>query len=96
MERLILYYICAINLITFLLYGIDKIKSRRGAWRIPEAKLLLLAAIGGSVGAIIGMHLFHHKTLHKKFTLGIPAILVGQLALLALLIYWNARYLGLI
>ena len=46
MERLILYYICAINLITFLLYGIDKIKSKRGAWRIPEAKLLLLAAIG--------------------------------------------------
>ena len=81
MERLILYYICAINLITFLLYGIDKIKSKRGAWRIPEAKLLLLAAIGGSVGAIIGMHLFRHKTLHKKFKYGLPLILLIQVVL---------------
>lgn len=82
MELLILYYICAINLITFLLYGIDKIKSKRGAWRIPEAKLLLLAAIGGSVGAIIGMHLFRHKTLHKKFKYGLPLILLIQVVLL--------------
>ena len=81
MERLILYYIGAINLITFLLYGIDKIKSKRGAWRIPEAKLLLLAAIGGSVGAIIGMHLFRHKTLHKKFKYGLPLILLIQVVL---------------
>ena len=82
MERLFLCYIGAINLITFLLYGIDKIKSKRGAWRIPEAKLLLLAAIGGSVGAIIGMHLFHHKTLHKKFKYGLPLILLIQVVLL--------------
>ena len=59
----------------------DKLKAKRGAWRIPEATLMGIAAIGGSVGALAGMYLFRHKTKHIKFTLGIPVILIGQIAL---------------
>lgn len=74
--------ILAINLLTFLLYGIDKWKAKRSRWRIPESVLLGLAAIGGSVGAWLGMHVWHHKTQHKKFRYGVPAILVAQVVLL--------------
>jgi len=74
--------ILAINLLTFLLYGIDKWKAKRSRWRIPESVLLGLAAIGGSVGAWLGMHVWHHKTQHKKFRYGVPAILVAQIVLL--------------
>lgn len=59
----------------------DKLKARRGAWRIPESTLMGVAAIGGSVGALIGMYRFRHKTRHVKFTLGIPLILIAQIAL---------------
>lgn len=74
--------ILAINLLTFLLYGIDKWKAKRSRWRIPESVLLGLAAIGGSVGAWLGMRVWHHKTQHKKFRYGVPAILVAQVVLL--------------
>ena len=59
----------------------DKLKAKRGAWRIPEATLLGVAAIGGSIGALAGMYTFRHKTRHIKFTLGIPLILIAQIAL---------------
>ena len=75
-------YLLGINIITFVAYGIDKWKSRHAKWRTPEATLLGLAAIGGSIGAWLGMKLWHHKTLHKKFKYGIPLIIIVQIALL--------------
>lgn len=70
------YYIIAINAITFLVYGIDKYKAKRGKWRVPESTLLWLALIGGSIGAYLGMRMWHHKTMHSKFKYGIPVIIV--------------------
>ena len=83
METWILYYLAIINAITFIVYGIDKLKAKNGKWRIPEATLLLLAIIGGSIGAWCGMTVCHHKTQHKKFKYGIPLILAIQTVLLA-------------
>ena len=77
----ILYYLIAINVITFLIYGIDKFKAKKGKWRIPESSLLLLAIIGGSIGAWFGIKVWHHKTLHKKFKYGIPLIVIAQIAI---------------
>ena len=88
MTGLILYYLIAVNVLTFIVYDFDKRKARRKRWRIPEATLLGLAVIGGSVGAWIAMHIFHHKTLHNKFRYGIPVIFLLQTALaLYLLLY---------
>ena len=79
--RVLFYYLLGINLLTFLIYGIDKWKARRDKWRVPEATLLMLAALGGSVGALLGMSVFHHKTKHKKFLTGVPLILLAQVIL---------------
>lgn len=76
-----LIYLAVINVVTFFMYGIDKWKAKRSKWRISEAALLLMAVIGGSIGAWLGMRVWHHKTLHKKFRYGIPLILIVQLAL---------------
>ena len=81
MAKYIIYLLLAINAITFILYGIDKLKAKKGKWRIPEATLLLLAVVGGSIGAWLGMKVWHHKTLHKKFRYGVPLILIAQIAL---------------
>ena len=78
-------YLIAVNICTFLVYGIDKQKARSGRWRIPESRLLLLAAVGGSLGAWMGMYVFHHKTRKVKFYLGIPLILVIQCTLIFIL-----------
>lgn len=77
-----LIYLAGINVITFFVYGIDKWKARRDRRRISEATLLGLAVMGGSIGAWLGMKVWHHKTLHKKFKYGIPLILLIQLAAL--------------
>ena len=74
-------YLLAINIATFFLYGIDKYKAKKNQWRISEATLLTMAAIGGSIGALAGMRLWHHKTMHKKFKYGIPLIIIMQVAL---------------
>ena len=84
MTNVLLYYLIVINVVTFLVYGIDKWKAKQSKWRIPEATLLLLAIIGGSVGAWLGMKTWHHKTMHKKFKYGLPLILLAQIALIAL------------
>ena len=76
-------YIVVINLVSFMMFGIDKYKARRGQWRISEATLLAVAAIGGSIGAWMGMKVWHHKTLHSKFRYGVPIILLVHIALMA-------------
>ncbi len=81
-EQLILICLVAINVVTFFMYGIDKWKAKRSKWRISEATLLGLAVIGGSIGAWLGMRVWHHKTMHKKFLFGIPLIIVAQVAMI--------------
>ena len=81
MNVLLLHYLIAINTITFLIFGLDKLKAKKGKWRIPEMTLILLAIAGGSIGAWLGVKVWHHKTMHKKFKYGIPLILILQIAL---------------
>ena len=78
--KYILAYLLIVNAVAFLLMLIDKIKAKKNRWRIKESTLMLWAAIGGSIGALAGMYTFRHKTLHRKFTIGIPAILILQVA----------------
>ena len=85
--RDLIIYLIGINVVTFFIYGIDKWKARRGKWRIPEDTLIWLAIAGGSIGALQGMYLFRHKTQHKKFTLGIPAIILVQ----AVIVYFSLK-----
>ena len=86
--KYLLIYLLIVNAIAFLLMLIDKQKARKKKWRIPETTLMGFAALGGSIGALMGMYTFRHKTLHKKFTLGIPAILIFQIAAAAGVVYW--------
>jgi uncharacterized membrane protein YsdA (DUF1294 family) len=79
--RAFFIYLIVINILTFLVFGIDKWKARRGKWRIPEGTLIWMSIIGGSIGALMGMYLFRHKTQKRKFNLGIPAILLAQVVL---------------
>ena len=78
--KVLYIYLIVINAAAFLLMLIDKVKAKKNRWRIPEATLFLVAAIGGSIGGLAGMYTFRHKTKHLKFTLGIPAILIAQIA----------------
>ena len=87
LQKIIVIYLIVINVVTFFIYGVDKWKAMRSKWRISEAMLLGLAVIGGSIGAWLGMKVWHHKTMHKKFKYGIPLILIVQITLLAL--YWH-------
>lgn len=84
-------WLALINLFTFLFFGLDKWKARHpGMRRIPERNLFLSALLGGSLGALLGMKVFHHKTLHRAFCIGIPAILAAQIVLAAgIAVYWN-------
>lgn len=81
MREVLLVYLLIINIFTFFLYGADKYKARRGEWRIKEAVLLGLAAIGGSPAAWIAMYMFHHKTKKPKFYIGVPTLLVVHVLL---------------
>jgi uncharacterized membrane protein YsdA (DUF1294 family) len=95
MANALLYYLIIINVVTFLVYGIDKWKAKQGSscrasdhrssGRISEASLLILAVIGGSIGALLGMKVWHHKTMHKKFKYGLPLILIIQIILIGYL-----------
>ena len=86
MTKLILLYLLIVNALGFLLMLVDKRKAQKNLWRIPESTLFLIAAIGGSIGSIVGMYNFRHKTKHWQFVIGMPAILILQLALVYLLL----------
>lgn len=76
-----------INIIGFLIMGIDKLKARKRGFRVPEATLFLIALIGGAAGSLLGMYVFRHKTLHRKFTIGIPVILLLQIIIILFLMF---------
>ena len=82
---ILILYLVIINALGFLLMLIDKYKARKNLWRIPEASLITFAIIGGSIGSLIGMRLFRHKTKHPKFAIGIPIILALQIFLIVIL-----------
>ena len=87
MEKILIIYFIIINLITFAVFGIDKLKAIKDKWRIPEKVLFLLSVIGGSIGATLGMYIFRHKTKKIAFKFGIPAILTVQIAI----VYFTMR-----
>lgn len=80
-------YILLLNLVTFVVYGIDKYKSKKGKWRISELTLLTLALLGGSIGAWLAMKTFRHKTMHKKFYIGVPMIITLQIGFAVWMMY---------
>lgn len=79
--RDILFLLIAVNLVSFALYGLDKLKAKKGLWRIRESTLLIVAALGGSVGALLGMEVFRHKTKHWQFKILVPVFLAAHVAL---------------
>ena len=85
--HIVLIYLVIINVVTFFMYGIDKVKAKKSKWRIRETTLLSLAVLGGSIGAWLGMKVWHHKTQHKKFKFGVPAIIIIQLAIFVYYLY---------
>lgn len=85
--ELFIYYLLAINILTFVMYGMDKLRAKRGWWRTPESTLLLLAFIGGSIGAWLGMIVWRHKTRHWKFRIGVPLILIIHISLILLILH---------
>ena len=89
LHRYLIYYRLVINAATFIIYGIDKDKAKKAKWRISEATLLTMAAVGGSIGAWLGMKAWHHKTQHRKFKYGVPIILLIQIALM---IYFHLNH----
>ena len=89
---MLIYYFLAVNVLTFVVYGVDKWKARSGRWRVPEATLLGLAAVGGSVGAWLAMQLFRHKTQKKKFRYGVPVLFVLQVAAVVFLVNMLIRH----
>ena len=89
--RLLAGYLLLVNLAGFLIMGLDKRRARRGQWRISEKALFLPAVLGGSLGSIAGMRTFRHKTKHWYFRYGLPALLIGQLALAAFLAWYFSK-----
>ena len=86
-QSLVIIYLLTINVATFFTYGIDKLKAKKNMWRISEPSLLLLAVLGGSIGALLGMKIWRHKTMHKKFKYGIPAIILIQVLIISLILF---------
>ena len=83
--KILLVYLLIVNALGFILMLVDKIKAKKNLWRIPEATLFLMAAIGGSIGSILGMYTFRHKTKHVSFLLGMPLILAVQIVIVILI-----------
>ncbi len=86
-------YLVLINALGLVLMCADKQKAKRGKWRIPEATLMAVAALGGSLGSLVGMRLFHHKTKHPKFYLGVPLLLALHIAIAAACLLWARGFL---
>lgn len=86
--HVVLAYFITVNVLGLVLFGIDKWKAKHDKWRISEATLLSVTVIGGSIGAWVGMKVWHHKTMHKKFKYGIPLVMVLQFVLLLFTLYW--------
>ena len=84
--NLLILYLLIVNAVAFILMLVDKVKAKKNLWRIPEATLFFVAAIGGSIGSMLGMYTFRHKTKHIKFIVGMPLILAVQI-IIAILIY---------
>ena len=91
MNKLLIAYLLLINALGFGLMLLDKWKAKKNRWRIRESTLMLVAALGGSVGSLLGMYTVRHKTKHLKFTLGIPLILVAQGVLAVLLLAYGGK-----
>lgn len=85
-QIVIAIYFILINLTAFIMYGVDKRKAVRHKWRIPERTLIGIAVFGGSLGALLGMITFHHKTRHKQFTIGVPVIIAVQVTVFFLVL----------
>ena len=92
---IVLIYLAAMNVVAFFLYGIDKYKAKHAMRRISEATLIWLSLLGGSIGAWLGMKLWHHKTQHNKFKYGLPLILLLHLTLLAVILFYCSALLPL-
>lgn len=90
-QKILLGWLILVNLIGFVQMYADKRRAKKSKWRIPEKRLFLTAALGGSVGSILGMQIFRHKTKHKSFVLGMPTILILQLAAAGALWYYFIR-----
>ena len=82
LTTILFFYLLLVNAAAFFLMGIDKYKAKKRAFRIPEATLFIIAIIGGSIGSLLGMYAFRHKTRHRRFTYGMPFILLVQIALI--------------
>ncbi len=88
--KYLLIYLAIMNILALLVMGIDKSRARNQGWRIPEKTLFLLSAMGGSLGSLLGMYLFRHKTRHWYFVIGMPLILVAHIVI-AILVYYVMR-----
>ncbi len=95
-EQIIFLYLAVINIITFAVYGIDKALAKARKFRISEATLLLFAFIFGSVGALLGMFIFHHKTKKKKFLIFVPLMLLAQTALLVWYFFFSNIHISIL
>ena len=84
--KYVIIYLLGINLIGFLAMGIDKLKAKKDWWRIPEGTLMMMCLLGGGIGTIAGMYTFRHKTKKLKFTVGMPTILISEVALVIYLL----------
>ena len=87
--QILLVYLLVINVVGFLLMGIDKLRAKNQVWRVPEKTLFLMALIGGSIGTNVGMYVFRHKTKHWYFVIGMPLILIVQIALVVWLAFFR-------
>ena len=87
--QILLIYLLAVNVVGFLLMGIDKLRAKKQVWRVPEKTLFLMALIGGSIGTNVGMYVFRHKTKHWYFVIGMPLILIVQIALVVWLAFFR-------
>ena len=92
-SNILYFYLIAVNVLAFSVYGMDKRKAKANQWRVPESQLLFLAVIGGSVGALLGMRTFHHKTRKPKFYIGVPVILGLQICLV---VFLRGYFLGVL